>query len=338
MRRYRNRSYVNRSKPNTLMILISVGVLAAVAALIFWKRPAPTSKKVEVTKERVLKAQTQSPAPALAQKPEDDAVQPLQSLSATIRGPLPHSLRRVTTREKARFISALAARLLIWKVDLRRGLRRGDKIKILYRPVQEQSRFRIEAMLYKSRKHRKTFRFYRFHPSNQKFAIYYDEQGKTVEEYLENSPLKTYEQVTSILKMRPRHKGVDFKAPVGTVITLPYRARILRKNWNTRYNGLCLKVEFLGQRYRRRRVRALFLHLHKVYPKAKRGAVLPAGTPIGEVGNTGRSTAAHLHYQLETRRRRIIDPYRFHRTYQRSLPAGLMDAFQTRRRSLDRRF
>ncbi|TNE52243.1 MAG: M23 family metallopeptidase [Deltaproteobacteria bacterium] len=337
MRRYRNRSYVHRSKPSPLMIMISVGVLAAVAALIFWRRPAPSVKKVEATKERVLKAQTQNQAPTVAQKPET-SVAPLQSLSASIRGPLPHSLRRVTTWEKARFLSALAARLLIWKVDLRRGLRRGDKIRILYRPVNEQSRFQIEAMMYKSRKHRKTYRFYRFQASNQKFAVYYDEQGKTVEEYLESSPLKTYEQVTSILKMRPRHKGVDFKAPVGTVITLPYRARVLRKNWNTRYNGLCLKVEFLGKRHRRRRVRALFLHLHKVYKAAKPGAVLRAGTPIGEVGNTGRSTAAHLHYQLETRRRRIIDPFRFHRTYQRSLPAGLMEGFQTRRRSLDRRF
>ncbi len=315
------------------MIVISIGLVAAVAALVFLRNPTPQQKSVETSKNRALVVQAQKPQ---SLQDSDRTTQGSQTLSATVIGALPHSLRRITSREKAKLLSALSARLLIWKVDLRRGLRRGDKIKMVYRPVSKQSKYQIEAMTYKSLKHGKIFRFYRFKPRGQKFAVYYDEKGRSVEQYLEDSPMRTYEQVTSILKMRPKHKGVDFKAPQGTKIYMPWRGRVISKNWNVRYNGYCLKVEFTNKRWRGNRVHALFLHLHKIMPNIRRGRIIAAGAPIAEVGNTGRSTAAHLHYQTQTPRGRIIDPYRLHNTYRRNLPGRHAESFQRQRRSLDR--
>ena len=333
-RRRRNKQKLRRP-PSPLMIVISVGLVAAVAALVFWKQPS--RKTVDVPKNRALVVQpktTQNTQPDNNVGPVDQ--KNFKSVSATVRGPLPHSLRRATDREKAKFLSALAARLLIWKVDLRRGLRRGDKIKLVYSNVDTQSKFQIEAMEYKSLKHNKTYRFYRFQARGEKFGAYYDKNGRSVEQHLDASPMRTYEQVTSILKMRPKHKGVDFKAPQGTKIFLPWRARVIRKNWNTRYNGYCLKVEFTHKRFRGRRVHALFLHLHKIMKGVREGSVLPAGKLIAEVGNTGRSTAPHLHYQMQTPRGRIIDPFRFHQTFHRNLPTRFMSSFRHQRNSLDR--
>ena len=338
MHRHRRRNKQRlRRPPSPLMIVISIGFVVAVAALVFWKQPKTKHNSVDAQKSRALIVQ-----PKVTQHRQNNSAAPkntkdTQSLAATVKGPLPHSLRRVTNRENAKFLSALAARLLIWKVDLRRGLRRGDTIKLAYSPVDTQSKFQIDAMEYKSLKHGKTYRFYRFQPSGKKFGVYYDRNGRSVEQYLDASPMRTYEQVTSILKMRPKHKGVDFKAPQGTKIYLPWRARILRKNWNVRYNGYCLKVEFTHKRFRGQRVHALFLHLHKIMKNVRRGSVLPAGTLLAEVGNTGRSTAPHLHYQMQTPRGRIIDPYRFHNTFRRSLPARFKAEFKRQVQALNRR-
>lgn len=337
MRLQRNRSTHHRVSPSPLMIVISIGFVVAVSALILWRSPKTRQPRVDVTPTRVLKAQDRAEHANIPSKRRHSTAPAaaLQSLSAPIRGPLSHSLRRVSDAERAKFLAALTARLLIWKVDLRRELRRGDHIRIVYRPIQEQSRYQIEAMSYHSRKHNKTYKFYRFHPKHLGFATYYDERGQSIEQYLESSPLKSYEQVTSILKMRPRHKGVDFKAPVGTPLYLPFRAKVTQKNWNFRYNGNCLKVEFLNKSWKGQRVEALFLHLHKLESNVRPGVVLAAGTKIGEVGNTGRSTAPHLHYQLQTQAQKIIDPFRLHNTFTKNIPADVMDSFQSQRQHLD---
>lgn len=337
MARQRNRSTYNRVSPSPVMIVISVGFVAAVAAVLLWRNPKTAQKRVDAVPTRALKAQsrTEQNTATPPRRRSQVSQAALQTLSAPIRGPLSHSLRRVSDAETSKFLAALAARLLVWKVDLRRELRRGDHIRIVYRPVQEQSRFQIEAMSYLSSKHNKTYKFYRFHPNNQTFAVYYDEKGRSIEQYLEHTPLPIYDQVTSILKMRPRHKGVDFKAPVGTPIVLPFRARVVQKNWNVRYNGSCIKLEFVDKTWKGQRVEALFLHLHKIEAGVKEGVVLPAGVKIAEVGNTGRSTAPHLHYQLQTRKQKIIDPFQFHRTHTKNVPTDRMDSFQAQHRSLD---
>lgn len=331
----RNHSTAHRSAPNPLVVLISAGLILALVGLLVWPRQ-PSKKQHTMSKPTLQRATVQSPSHRAEQPtqklPQKSAVKgELKAFRAVISGPLSKSMQGALGKEKATFLAALTARLLIWRLDLRRDLRRGDKISVLYQPVDEQSQFQIMAMKYTSTRHNKTYHFYRYQQQGSRFAAYYDEQGQNIEQKLKHSPLREYDQVTSILKMRPKHKGVDFKTPVGTKVYLPWRARIVRTNWNFRYNGNCVEVEFLhGQQ-----LRGLFLHLEKIKPEVRAGRVLPAGTVIATSGNTGRSTAPHLHYQLQTANGRIIDPYRFHPTYQASLPAEESDAFQSKRRQFD---
>ena len=90
---------------------------------------------------------------------------------------------------------------------------------------------------------------------------------------LEHSPLDDYEQVTSLLRDGRRHKGVDFKAAVGTPVKAPFTGVVKRKNWNFSSNGNCLELEELSGKRRR----ALFLHLSELPRELKPGKRFSAG-------------------------------------------------------------
>ena len=56
--------------------------------------------------------------------------------------------------------------------------------------------------------------------------------------------------------------------------------------------------------------------MEKVSVKA--GQTVRVGDQVGLVGNTGRSTAPHLHYQLD-KGRKVLDPAKYHGTYRRKI-------------------
>jgi len=325
----RNRSTLGRNFPSPLVLMIGAGFVVALVA-VMWARKSPTKKKIATAKKTQKKVK-KVVAAAKKKAPEvrSDGAMVFEN---TVKNSLPYTVRKKMGREKGKFLAAVVARILIWKLDLRRDLRRGDNLRVLYKPTNDKSKFEVLAMQYRSSKHGKTFDFYRFHENNRKYASYYDKEGNEVEVKLRNSPLRTYEQVTSILKMRPKHKGVDFKAPTGTKIYLPWNGRVIRPTWNFRYNGNCVEMEF---RRRGRRVRGMFLHMDKVAAIVKRGKRLRAGTVIGTVGNTGRSTGPHLHYQLQTPGKRVLDPFKVHGTYTRKLSAGELGRFRTLQKQLE---
>ena len=55
--------------------------------------------------------------------------------------------------------------------------------------------------------------------------------------------------------------------------------------------------------------KTIYGHLHKRF--AKKGSYVKRGDKIGEVGNTGRSTAPHLHYEIKRNNKRL-DPSAFY--------------------------
>jgi len=179
----------------------------------------------------------------------------------------------------------------------------------------------IAAARYHSKKLNQVFEAYWYKPSDRKFGSFFDEKGVEVPQTMENAPIKDYEQITALLRDRPRHQGMDFKTPVGTPITSPHKGRVTRVNWNPP-NGTCVEIEFAESK-----VMAKFLHLSRLMPEIAVGKGVSPGQVIAESGNTGHSTAPHLHYQLEKSSGAIMDPLDFHKTLNASLPSQEMAPF-----------
>ena len=217
-------------------------------------------------------------------------------------------------------LSAVYSRLFMWDLNMRRDLQKGDKIEVVYR-IGDDGIPDVVAARFHSQKKQKTFSAYRWKSPKDKFTSYWSSDGTEAALMLKNSPIRSYEQVTSLLKDRPTHKGMDFKAPVGVPTVAPKSGVVTRVNFgNYAYNGGCVEIKFSDG------VLAKYLHLSEV--KVKAGISVRAGTVVGLVGNTGRSTAPHLHYQLD-KGRKNIDPIDYHGTSRRKLSADSMSAFMS---------
>lgn len=271
-----------------------------------------------------------TPADLPEQKADPLAAAGMTRASVRIEGPLETALVRATSADVGPALAQVVTRTLVWWVRVPQELLRGDTLDVLYtvRPDEEPL---VHAVRFTSGKTGQTHRAYRFHPESARHARYYLPSGEELEERLEHSPLDDYEQLTSLLRDGRGHKGVDFRTPVGTPVKAPFTGVVRRKNWNWRVNGNAIELEELGGRGRR----ALFLHLAELPKSLKVGTRFNVGQVIADSGNTGRSFAPHLHYQLMSRDDRVLDPFEQHRTYRRSLSTAHRAAFDAEVRRLD---
>lgn len=88
------------------------------------------------------------------------------------------------------------------------------------------------------------------------------------------------------------HEGVDLSAPKGTPVYATGNAVVLRSGWRPGYGELIELNHGFGYKTR-------YGHLSKRYVQA--GDSVTRGQVIGEVGNTGISSGAHLHYEVRFR-------------------------------------
>ena len=91
-------------------------------------------------------------------------------------------------------------------------------------------------------------------------------------------------------KSRRMHKGMDFSAPTGTPIYAPSDGKVIRVDSRSAGYGKHIRIDH-GFGYV-----TLFAHLSKY--NVRRGQQVKRGDVIGFVGNTGRSVAPHLHYEI----------------------------------------
>ena len=103
---------------------------------------------------------------------------------------------------------------------------------------------------------------------------------------------------------RARHEGIDISSKIDTKIAVQADGKVLRAWPNGAYGNFVEIQHKLGFRTR-------YGHLKKIL--VKKGQVVKKGDIIGIMGNTGRSTGPHLHYEIRVNRK-VINPYRFIRT------------------------
>lgn len=238
----------------------------------------------------------------------------------SFRAPVEHSIARTFAPlgDDGPALAAVYARLFVWDLDMQRDVLKGDEVEVVWRPTDDAN-YDIAVARYRSGKLGRTLEAFKYHRPGDDWPSWWRADGTEVPHRLKDSPLEKYEQITSLLKDRPTHAGMDFKTPVGTPVHAPRDGRVTQTNWNRTYNGNSIELKLEDG------VVAKFLHLDET--KVKPGERVKKGQVIGATGNTGRSTAPHLHYQLE-RGSTIVDPLDYHGTTRRRLPEDAMPAFR----------
>lgn len=290
--------------------------LGAAGGVVWWTWFRPTPPPPPVAQAPAAPTvPVESPPAEAAPAPQDALRQAgLRAVHVQIDGPLETTLSGSLGREVGPALAQVVTRTLVWWIDVPEGLRRGDKLDVLFeeRPGEEPT---VHGVRFQSEKAGRSFRAYRFQPSGSTFPRMVEPSGEELELRLDPSPLDDYEQITSLIRDGRRHKGVDFKVPVGAPVRATFAGVITRKNWNWRGNGNCLELTDPASGRR-----ALYLHLFEL-PKTRRvGDRVAAGEVIARSGNSGRSFAPHLHYQLMLGEERVLDPFAIQRTRRRTLP------------------
>lgn len=107
-----------------------------------------------------------------------------------------------------------------------------------------------------------------------------------------------------IYKVRKMHWGLDFTAPIGTPIYATGDGTVTEVQGSKRSRvglGLHVKIDH-GYGYE-----TVYGHMNEF--NAKRGQKVKRGDIIGYVGNTGGSTAPHVHYEVHKDGRRVNPAY-----------------------------
>lgn len=86
-----------------------------------------------------------------------------------------------------------------------------------------------------------------------------------------------------------QHQGIDLAAPVGTSVFATGDGVVVFAGWQRGYGNLIKIQHELGTETR-------YAHLSKI--RVKQGQRVSRNTLIGDIGNTGRSTGPHLHYEV----------------------------------------
>lgn len=105
-----------------------------------------------------------------------------------------------------------------------------------------------------------------------------------------------------ILKIRKMHKGMDFTAPTGTPIYATGDGKVALAQRSATFG----KVVYIDHGFG---YRTIYAHMSKI--ATRRGKKVKRGDLIGYVGNTGRSVAAHLHYEVH-KNGRAVNPINFY--------------------------
>jgi murein DD-endopeptidase MepM/ murein hydrolase activator NlpD len=240
-------------------------------------------------------------------------------------------------RARAPELTAVVNRLLVWELHVARDGRRGDKLDVLWEaPAPAAAGLPVNgepvvlALRYASSKLGNVVTAYRFAAQGARWPRYYRADGHEVELRLVDAPVADYEQVTSLLRDGRRHKGVDFKAPVGSPVVAPFDGVVERRNWHFSANGNCLDLRDAASGRH-----AIFLHLDVVPKDMAIGRKVRKGEVVASSGNSGHSFAPHLHYQLEDATGTVLDPFAVLKTERRAIPAAERAAFDAERARLE---
>jgi murein DD-endopeptidase MepM/ murein hydrolase activator NlpD len=210
-------------------------------------------------------------------------------------------------------IATRAADILSNSIDLRRDLRRGAQLRVVYESLREADSLdlpvpgRILALELVSGNIRHEAVWFE-HDDGR--GAYYNFAGQSLVRSFLREPIQ-FTRITSgfsSARLHPlfnnvrAHTGTDFAAPVGTKVRTVADGIVDYAGYNGGY-GRTVIVSHPGQ------ITTLYAHLNGFAEGITKGARVSQGQVIGTVGMTGWTTGPHLHYEFRINGRHV-DPMR----------------------------
>lgn len=134
-------------------------------------------------------------------------------------------------------------------------------------------------------------------------------------------------RIDPIYKINKFHAGVDFSAPQGTPIYASGAGTVVSTRKSRRGYGNTVTIDH-GFGYT-----TFYAHIRDI--KVKKGEKVSRGQIIATVGNTGKSTAPHLHYEVRKDNRTVNPIYYFFNDLSPNEFESLLNLSQLPNQSLD---
>lgn len=109
-------------------------------------------------------------------------------------------------------------------------------------------------------------------------------------------------RIDPVYHVRKFHQGMDFTAPTGTEVFATGNARVAFAGWKQGYGNTVILDHGFGYQ-------TLYAHLYKSL--VRKGQKVHRYDVIALVGNTGKSTGPHLHYEVRLNDR-PVDPRNYY--------------------------
>lgn len=190
-------------------------------------------------------------------------------------------------------------RLYSYNVDFQRDIQSGDRVDVAYEVFEDKQgnlvRYGnvIYARLVNGGGNNLLYRY-----DKGDLTQYFDEEGRSIQKSLMRTPVPGA-RISSNYGMRKHpilgyskmHKGVDFAAPTGTPIYAAGDGRVVEVGRKGGY-GNYMRIHHGGG------YATAYAHISKFARGVRRGTRVKQGDVIAYVGNTGRSTGPHLHFEI----------------------------------------
>lgn len=225
---------------------------------------------------------------------------------------------------------------IIWAfdgpVDFSRDLRKGDTfVAIFDKEYNKDGQPTGNGnLIYAALKLRSTTHERYLYTDSKEQQDYYDETGRIARKLFTMHPLKNPRQTSRfgmrkhpILGYSTMHWGADFGAPVGTAIRAPGEGTITQSGRKGAY-GRHIQIRHNSE------FSTAYAHMDKIHEKMYVGKKVKAGEIIGYVGNSGRSTGPHLHWEL-IRNGKKINPITQRITAEKRLKGQELERFYAAR-------
>lgn len=226
---------------------------------------------------------------------------PTETKTAQVRGTINASLfgagRAVGLTPE--IVQQLANDVFGWQVDFARDIRAGDRFNVVY-----EQKFRDDAYLGDGHilaaelvSNGETHRAIRYTSADGKIDGYFTPDGHSVRRPLLRAPIDfsrvqahAGDERQPVITLVQEHDGIDYPAPAGTVVKAAGDGRIKLIGDNGEYGHTVIIEHGNG-------ASTLYAHLSGFSRGLAASQRVKQGDVIGYVGNTGASTAPHLHYE-----------------------------------------